>query len=191
MSDQRGKKPITDEDLITRGGAVGAIIAFTVTFLAVVVLAIANSQGPRSVRFFEILPGMACFSVIPTSLGYFAGKEGARSKTVPGAFIKGAVFFGCAMAVCGFVYFILLLNIVNETASVTARAVVLAPIVLSVLVVGTASLVSGLAAIFVRDYRQFNRLRLLPQFTLQELMIVTTLVAIILSAIASMAWLRG
>jgi prepilin-type N-terminal cleavage/methylation domain-containing protein len=48
-----------------------------------------------------------------------------------------------------------------------------------------------MAAIYVRDFRQFKRFPIVPQFTLQELMIVTTLVGVVLSAIASMACLRA
>jgi hypothetical protein len=37
----------------------------------------------------------------------------------------------------------------------------------------------------VRDYRYFGRKRLFPQFTLQEMMLLFTLVAIIISSLTS------
>lgn len=170
------------EDLTRIGGFAGATIAFTVTVLAMAAAVIGSGRGPASSDFF----GLACISLIPTSLGYFAGKEGARSKTVPGAFVKGAVFFGCATGVCGVIGYALLRN-----ESVDRFRTLAAVVVLASLVTCTASLVSGAAAVYVRDYRQIKRFRLFPQFTLQELMIVMTLVGVISSAIASAAFVKS
>jgi hypothetical protein len=169
------------EDLTPLGGLVGAAIAFTVTVIAMIAAMVGDSRGIRSSDFPQALFALSCVALIPTSLGMFAGREGARSKTVPMAFVKGAMFFGCAMAVCGLLAFMIL---ASET--VTPSRALLAVAVFSSLVICTAPLVSGMAAIYVRDYRQFKRVRLIPQFMLQEMMIVTTLVAIILSAIASL-----
>jgi hypothetical protein len=172
-----------DDDFTAIGGYAGATIAFSVTVVTMGAVIVASGRGGN---LSEMVFGLACLTLIPTSLGYFAGKEGARSKTVPMAFVKGAVFFGCAMAVCGTGYFFLL-----AAEPISPRQVCLAPIIVSVLVINTASLVSGMAAIYVRDFRQFKRFPIVPQFTLQELMIVTTLVGVVLSAIASMACLRA
>ena len=49
----------------------------------------------------------------------------------------------------------------------------------------TGSLASGLSAITIRDYRQSQRVRFIPQFTLSEVMIVVTLIATILGCIMS------
>jgi hypothetical protein len=171
------------DDLTSLGGVVGAAIAFTVTAIAMTVAMGADSRGLRASDFPQALFALSCVALIPTSLGMFAGREGARSKTVPMAFVKGAAFFGCAMAVCGLLAFMILVS-----APVSSSRALLTVVVFSTLVICTASLVSGMAAIYVRDYRQFKRLRLIPQFMLQELLIVTTLVAIILSAISSIAY---
>jgi len=54
----------------------------------------------------------------------------------------------------------------------------------------SGAVVAGLAAIVVRDRREFGRARPIPQFTLQEIFIVFTIVSIIISALASAAALR-
>jgi hypothetical protein len=41
----------------------------------------------------------------------------------------------------------------------------------------SGSLVAGVAAIYIRDYRQFQRKRWIPQFSLQEMFIVFTLIS--------------
>jgi hypothetical protein len=170
-----------NDNLIRRGGYAGGLIAFVVTLTTLVLRNLIASGGYWMV---PMLAGSTCFALVPGSLGYFAGKEGARSKTVAIAFIKGAVFFGCAMSVC------IAMSILAALAQ-NEWHVILVAIIFSCLIIATASLISGMAAIVVRDYRQFGRTRLIPQFTLQELMIVTTLVAVILSTMTSMAFLRS
>jgi hypothetical protein len=75
------------------GGNTGAVIAFSVTLVVFIAHSIAQNDLSR------IIAGVLCFSIFPTSLGYFAGLEGARSTSVRSAFIKGAIFFGCAVSV--------------------------------------------------------------------------------------------
>jgi hypothetical protein len=58
------------------------------------------------------------------------------------------------------------------------------------IITASGSLVSGLAAINVRDRRESGRTRLIPQFTLQEIFIVFTIVSVIISAMTSAAVLR-
>lgn len=175
---------------IQLGGWAGASIAFIVTIIAVPLYVMAASRGPRDPFLEPTLFGSAigsalCVSVILAALGYFAGLEGARTKTVLRAFIKGAGFFACAMGVFG-VFTVFLIA--------TGDAIPFALLVLlnfSCLIIATGSLISGMAAIVVRDYRQFGRMRWIPQFSLQELMIVTTLVAVILSTMTSAVILRS
>lgn len=162
-----------DDKLIRMGGHAGAMIAFSVTLIVFIAISIAQNDA-------SVFWGVICGGFFPTSLGYFAGLEGARSKSVCLAFIKGAIFFGCAVAV-----FILPLFFFSIRGTIPANGL-LVGISLAAIVISTASLVSGMAAVVVRDYKEFGRWRLLPQFSLQELMIVVTLTAIILSAIGSM-----
>lgn len=166
-----------DDKLIRMGGNTGAVIAFSVTMIVFIAMSVA--QNDSSV-FPRVISGGLCFSILPTSLGYFAGLEGARSKSVRSAFIKGAIFFGCAVSV-----FMLPLYFFSIQGNVVSNGFLIA-VSFAAVVISTASLVSGVAAIVVRDYWEFGRWRLIPQFSLQELMIVVTLTAIILSAIASM-----
>jgi hypothetical protein len=44
-----------------------------------------------------------------------------------------------------------------------------------------------LSAIVVRDFRQTKRMRLVPQFTLQELLIAVTLSIVLMSCVASVS----
>jgi hypothetical protein len=166
-----------EDKLIRMGGNTGAVIAFSVALAVFIAMSIAQNRS-------SAFPGMIAvglwFSIFPISLGYFAGLEGARSKSVRSAFIKGAIFFGCAVSV-----FILLLFYSSIRGEAPSNGL-LVGISFAAIIISTASLISGMAAIVVRDYREFGRRRLFPQFTLQELMIVVTLTAIILSAIASM-----
>jgi len=96
------------------------------------------------------------------------GLEGARSKNVRSAVIKGASFFRCAVFV-----FVLPLFFLSIRGEVPLNSL-LVGISFAAIVIGTASLVSGMAAIVVRDCQEFGRWRLFPQFSLQGLMIVVT-----------------
>jgi prepilin-type N-terminal cleavage/methylation domain-containing protein len=160
-------------------------VAFVATFATLGILALTDSRELQANEWPRVVAAMFCAALIPAVLGFFAGSEGARSSTPPRAFLRGLVFFGCAVGVCGGIAYLILRN-----ESVDSFRALVTAVVFWSLVTCTASLVSGVAAIYVRDYRQFQRFRLFPQFTLQELMIVMTLVAIISSAIASAAFAR-
>ena len=160
-----------DDHLVYRGGCAGALIAFLVTISTVLLLFLTNSNGPTRMNVGEVIASSVCFAMIPATLGFFAGKEGARSKTVPFAFIKGGIFFGCAMGVFVVAFFL-------GAAAGQQWYVLLVGVVFSCLIIA------------FRDYREFGRTRLIPQFTLQELMIVTTLFGIIISTISTMVVLR-
>ena len=172
-----------DENPIKRGGCAGAAIATSVTFVVLIAIFFSENRSPRILS--NIASGALCLLFLPATLGYFAGLEGARSKSVASAFIKGAVFFGCALIV--FAVFFLLLS----TQGMVGFHAFLVAIAFAALIISTGALISGMAAIVVRDYRDYQRWRLVPQFTLQELMIVITLAAIILSSITSMVVLRS
>jgi hypothetical protein len=63
---------------------------------------------------------------------------------------------------------------------------------LSLLAIVTSfgALISGISAIYVRDYRNIQRKRLIPQFTLLELFIIFTLLTVIISATSSISMMR-
>ncbi len=156
------------DELIQRGGCAGAAIATTVTF--VVLLAVAfSADRPRFVS--DMVSGGLCLLFFTMTLGYFAGLEGARSKSTRDAFLKGAFFFSCALVVFAVLFFWL-----TALGTLTIHHFLIS-LAFSVLLISTGALVSGMAAIVVRDYRDRKRWRLIPQFTLQELMIVITLAA--------------
>jgi hypothetical protein len=172
-----------DDKSIRRGGCAGALIASSVTLI--VLLAAHFSAGGSPGGGFDVVIGAICLLFFPATLGYCAGLEGAGSKSVAAAFIKGAVFFGCALIVWAVVFLLF------SSEWMLGPHAYLVALSFAALLISTGSLISGMAAIVVRDYREYRRWRLFPQFTLQELMIVITLAAIILSAISSWAALRS
>jgi hypothetical protein len=168
-----------DDNSIKRGGYAGAAIAASVTFIVLISVFFSENRDPN------IIPGALCLLFFPATLGYFAGLEGARSRSVRWAFIKGAIFFGCALIV-----FAVLFLLISAQGMLGFHAL-LVSLAFAALIISTGALISGMAAIVVRDYRDYGRWRIIPQFTLQELMIVITLAAIILSSITSMVALRS
>jgi hypothetical protein len=173
-----------DDAFIKRGGCAGAAIAFLVTAATTLLLYFSKSPSPSKDEFWGVIWGLFCFGFFPALLGHFAGMEGARSKDVRSAFIKGGVFFGFAISI----YFAMaLLGVAMGGFGINA---LLATADLACLTISTGSLISGMAAIVVRDYQQFGRMRIVPQFSLQELMIVTTLMGIILGALMSIPLLK-
>jgi hypothetical protein len=174
-----------DKDLIFRGGCAGALITFVISTATIFLLFLTNEQGPLGNKISDAIIKSICLAFFPAILGSFAGQEGARSKSVRWAFIKGGLFFGAAMCV-----YVVTVVFVMASGGLGLHALLVVGN-FSCLIICTGSLISGMAAIIVRDYRQFGKTRPIPQFSLQELMIVTTLVAVILSSMMSMVLLRG
>jgi uncharacterized membrane protein len=164
-----------DDRNIKCGGCIGAIIAFIIFSFSVFGLSAARRFGLNSHNIVEAILAFSFFSILPTSLGYIVGVEGARSKSVPSAFINGAIFYACATIV----FVGLTLFFTSDDVSGNILRIWITSI--SGLIISTGSLISGLTAIVVRDRQKFEKYRLIPQFTIQELLIITTLVAIIFS----------
>jgi hypothetical protein len=177
-----------DYQFIRRGGVLGALIAFIVTIVAMPLFVMASTRGARDPLIEPALIDIAvqtavCLSFLFAALGYIAGREGARSETIVRACIKGAALFAVATAI------FILINFPRSSGPFPSQ--LLATIAsFSCSMVAGGALASGLAAIVVRDRRQFGRARLIPQFTLQEIFIVFTIVSVIISALASSAVLR-
>jgi succinate dehydrogenase hydrophobic anchor subunit len=120
--------------------------------------------------------------------GFLAGRLAGRSKNVIRAFLWGGlVFFGLVFGVFFLTFFVIsLMNTHAYDFPATLRRCITIACLLGFLT-ASGSLLCGMSAIVVRDYGQSRKVRLVPQFTLQELLIVVTLAFIIMSFMASIA----
>jgi hypothetical protein len=195
MSDSNDKlalpeSPSPPGDFSVRGGLVGAVLVYFIS-MGLITASILPSMfrerlGWRSLQLKETLDVLILamiLSFVAAAAGFFAGKEGARSRNVKTAFLQGGFFCGLAAAICivGF----LLTSF--RTESVYTIGFYALRIFFFVIVAASGSLVSGMAAIMVRDRRESGRNRLIPQFMLQEIFISFTLAAVIISSLSSIA----
>ena len=118
-------------------------------------------------------------SPLSALLGYIIGKTGAKSQNVMFAFGQGGMIAFLA-SIC-FVIPIFILGIRSGIVKIYFYYMIF----LSLILICYGSLISGVFAIISRDFRQFQRMRFFPQFTISELLIITTLAAIILSSFVS------
>jgi hypothetical protein len=176
-----------EKDAIRRGAAMGAVIAFWmamgIPFLFIV------SEDYRVVgefRFWvDLFAGGACYSLIFAGIGYVFGNAGANCLNVRSAFWRGAKI--SAIIAGSFIPGILLICLLSD-GPIDCKNIFyffLTFISPFMLVTSFGTLISGLSAIYARDYREFQRKRFIPQFTLIELLIVVTLFAIIISSLVS------
>jgi hypothetical protein len=185
-----------DDDFIKRGERVGSAFVFWLTFppccwmcLALLVdLFSGTSSIDKIFVVITVLPiaGVSIWTL--TAAGSFLGKAAARCRSVNAAFIWGGFISGLTIFSITFVllfpFFLL-----SHFDLFPRKDLIPLFFVLSI-ISAFGSLISGLAAIYVRDYRQSQRKRWIPQFTLQEIFIVFTIVSIISSAMTSVAVLR-
>ena len=176
-----------------RGGCLGAVLVYLLS-LALIVAVILPSMyrerlgwtsliTPETLRVIIIA---LILSFVAAVIGFFAGREGARCLSVNAAFLRGGILCGLATAIClpvlSFTYF--------RTLHIYTSGFYILCVLFFTILTASGALVSGLAAIAVRDRRESGRNRLIPQFTLQEIFIVFTIVSIIISAMTSVAVLR-
>jgi hypothetical protein len=158
-----------------RGAIVGAGIM--VFLVAVICLSVYISKPRNSIEF--ILNAFLFLGILLGCLGYIVGGTGANCSNVASAFLSGAILCGIAPV---FIFcFVLIASVGNESMEYLFNFA----IALTCIISAAGALISGFGAIAARDYRRFQKMRIFPQFTLQELFIVSLLVAVILSAIAS------
>jgi hypothetical protein len=135
---------------------------------------------------FKVFKLSLMLSFVAAAVGFFAGREGAKSRSVNAAFLWGGIL-------CGLATFLCLLGLFFtsfRTESVYTTGFYILRAIFFTITTASGSLVAGMAAIAVRDRRDFGRTRWIPQFTLQEIFIVFTIVSVIISAMASTAVLR-
>jgi hypothetical protein len=176
-----------------RGGCLGAILVYVISLVLIAAVFFPSVYRERlgwsslmTAESLQVVKIALMLAFIAALIGFFAGREGARCKTVNAAFLRGAILCGLATLIClptlFFTYF-------RAIKMYTSGFFILCLIFIAI-ITASGALVSGLAAIAVRDCREFGRARLIPQFTLQEIFIVFTIVSIIISAMTSVAVLR-
>jgi hypothetical protein len=175
-----------DRKILIVCGLIGAVITFFVTLLCNISLFSSHFQS-----YIGYSPSgkISVSAVIITSLiigilGFIAGRMGAKSRNVKNAFRTGGVCFFLAAVIC---ISLAHLNIVFSSQYGLNWHIhfLYSTIFWIAISTCTGSLVCGITAIIARDYNQFKKLRLVPQFTIAEIFIVTTQIAIILGAIMS------
>jgi hypothetical protein len=121
-------------------------------------------------------------SPISGLLGYIIGKTGAKSQNVMFAFGQGGMI--AFLASLSFDIPIVIFGIGSGIVKIYFYYMIF----LSISLICYGSLLSGVFAIISRDYRQFHRLRLVPQFSINEILTLTTLIAVIFSSIVSIRY---
>ena len=186
-------QPPPPSNFVRRGGCLGAVLVYLISLMLIAALTLPTMYRGRlgwaSLATSEMLQVgkiAIILAFVAAVIGYFVGKEGARSASVNRAFLQGGLLCGLAtlivLPVLSFTYF--------RTLHVyTVGFYSLCAISFTILT-ASGAVVAGLAAIVVRDRREFGRARPIPQFTLQEIFIVFTIASIIISALASAAALR-
>jgi hypothetical protein len=187
------KQPSPPATFTLRGGCLGAILVYLLSLAMIVAACLSTMNRERqgwssltTPESWHLIMLAFEFSLIAAVLGFFMGREGARRKNVNAAFLWGGILCGLATLIClptlYFTYF--------RVIRIYTSGIVIISVLFFIILTASGSLVSGLAAIVVRDRREFGRARLIPQFTLQEIFIVFTIASIIISALSSSALLR-
>lgn len=184
-----------DDDFVKRGEKVGAAIVLWPLLipcgLAIRYILVSLFSSEMTLKAINEIGGLLCFFFcvyILTMAGSLLGKAGAKCRSVIPAFFWGA-FLSCS-TISGIllVFGLLLLPLLFFSRIEGFSCYDLIPISFVLAIISAlGSLISGLAAIYVRDYRQFQRKRLIPQFTLLEFFIVFTIISIIVSFVTTMA----
>jgi hypothetical protein len=134
-----------------------------------------------------ILPGIITLVTFFSPFTYFFGccfgEARAKCSGVGRAFSLGG-FFGCLVAAAtDILYF--LITFFGELKFGNFHRTIFILFDVNLLMVSLGAMLSGIPAIAVRDIRQFGRIRSFPQFTIGELLIVTTLSAVLLGIVMS------
>jgi len=161
-----------------RGGIVGAGILALATLMSFLAFYLGEGTAILEPVRYVLIP-CAYSTVLLGIVGYIAGRCGAKCLQTPRAFLSGGLLLGIASGVGFSAFYIFAIN-----PELTMYYWSLA-LPLMVIFFGSGSLISGFGAIVGRDYNKFQKLRFIPQFTLQELLIVISLFTVITSAIAS------
>jgi hypothetical protein len=172
-----------EDNFDRRGGCIGFAIAFAMTFVFLLSALLwehfSRRQGDQ-ISFWEVGGIAAVAMLISCTIGIPLGQSAATYPTANAAFLRPAlVVLGMGLALSA-IFFVSMIWTRDA-----GRIGLWVPCWLTPVTAAIISLQSGLTAIYLRDYRQFRRTRLIPQFTLLELLVVFALFACIISAAKS------
>jgi hypothetical protein len=171
-----------DKRLKERFAVIGMAISSLVGFLTVMIF----SQTGFPFVFtwpYRNFVNFAIFTLGFLPFGIFIGVKAIGAHGVKSAFMKGGLW---TAALASTLSLIAVLYNQIKGQNLLVYYLIFAVVILA----ATSSLIAGIAAIVARDFRQFNKLRIVPQFTISEMLIVTSLFALILGSIISITQLR-
>ncbi len=174
-----------DKKILRIYGLMGVGILVIIPSLSILIsLSLSPNKYLRDLAEFKSFA--FTFIFITWLLGYFIAKKCANTQSVNLAFLKGGVLIGLTGTV-----FILPIIIRFFYAYGNEQGIIFVYFasILGIIYICSGSILGGWAAIMARDYRKFQRIRLLPQYTISELFILITLSAVILSSIMSISLL--
>jgi hypothetical protein len=176
-----------DDDFIRRGGRVGGAIAFLMIFLPFCSMYVLSFFSPARDRLGVRITALPCsfvMAALMATIGSLIGKWAATRPTANSAFLRGGIISGLISV--GLFAPLSVLGLLFDQMYEFIKYISVF-LLLTILITACVSFLSGLTAICVRDCRQTGRKRLIPQFTLQEMLIVFSLLAVIMSVLASFA----
>ena len=185
-----------DDKYIKYGGRIGVAIAFVMVLippgLQLCIHYIKDSgQVLDELYIFAYTLWAPIFLI--SMIGNFLGKKAAENPNVHWAMVKGGFYAWLFTFISTFplyiIYFCMNLHLVTDTNLIQNWIPIYFFLLLIMICLGAIH--GGLTAIYVRDYRQIQRLRLIPQFNLQELLIIFSLLTVFFSALATIAVLPG
>jgi hypothetical protein len=159
-----------------RGRFIGGVLALMMTmFFNGFVLYI----GGKNENYWDQLIGTILLtSLVTVPFGICLGHMASKCKTTPSAFFRGA----CGS--CLFAFFFFFPAFLAQYADFSKFPFSQHPYFFScflAIFVAQGSLLTGVAAIYVRDYWKFKRKRWIPQFSLREMLICFTLISVVIA----------
>jgi hypothetical protein len=170
--------PAPPDSFTLRSRRVGAMLALGLMLASVFLMFVLRSGDAHSL-FYRLATGLFLLLMpLAVAAGNYLGGMAAKCANASNAFWRGASSGPIAVAL-SFPFLLGFSFIIRSSRDIYVLLCVYAFLAFS------GSLVTGVAAIYVRDYRQFQSKRWIPQFTLQEMFIVFTLISMIIACLTA------
>lgn len=189
MTERNDPPPVlTRDDFLRHGRFAGKLLAFGLTLA---IFEFMFLLGNVKANLWERLIMGFSISLMPDLFGIFVGmylgEMAAKCPTTITAFWRGAFFTWLVALVFSLpIIFAISNTFKNQFHIQWSRDLLIFLACVFASLAAWGSIVSGVAAIYVRDYYQCRRKRWIPQFTLREMLIIFTNMSVILS---SLTWL--